>query len=73
MTSVAHRVYRTITFETIVVDDDDYIDEVISNESELLQNLSLKDLIKNKKYEIVNDIVDNDYIESWDNEDNGDE
>lgn len=68
MTNVAHRVYRTIKFETIVTDDDDSIRDSVTRELEKLENLSINELIKNTEYNIVSDEVDEEYIESWDNE-----
>lgn len=69
MTNVARRVYRTIRFETIVTDDDDCIDESVRNEMKQLENISVEDLIKNTMYDIVSDEVDEEYVESWEDDD----
>lgn len=68
MTSEAHKVYRLIKFEIVVTDDDDCIQQSVENEKEKLKKISLKDLIKSKVYDVVEDEVDSEFIDSWEDD-----
>lgn len=72
MTNSAYRVHRTIRFEVIVVDEEDHVHGAVLAEKEKLEKLKLEDLIKGCGYDLVADEVDDEYIESWENEEESD-
>ena len=62
---ISYKVYRTVTFEKIITEEESYIKKEIKIESEKLSKLPLSSLVKSKVYEVTEDQTDWEEIDTW--------